>query len=113
MSRRRAGISAGHGSVSWAGRRMDVAAPVATAPPPPVPIVRVFHPAIASPSHKCYRVIRRFLVGDCDMDQIEDIGAFKEAGPAMMLLAREKGRAQVLDPNNRVYGDNLQPMERR
>jgi hypothetical protein len=74
-------------------------------------IVRVHHPAIPAPSYKCYRVVRDFMMGD--ILRMETIGAFKTADPAMAMLQREKGRARVVDPNNKVYSDNLQPTERR
>lgn len=113
MSRRRPGLSAGHSSLSWAARRMDVDAPVATCAQAPVVIERIAHPAIASPAFKCYRVIRRFLIGDTHIDSIEDIGTFRDAWRALAMLQRETWRAQVLDPQGKVIGDNLRTMERR
>jgi hypothetical protein len=114
MSRRRPGISAGRSSLSWAaknlGEKQSLAA-VATVAPLPAPIKRIRHEAIPSPSHKCYRVIRRFVLDD--VAGIEDIGTFKDATSALLLINREEGRAQALDLNGKVIGDNLRPMEKR
>lgn len=92
---------------------MHVEAPVATCALAPAAFERIAHPAIASPSFKCYRVIRRFLIGDTHLDSIEDIGTFREPVRALAMLQQEEWRAQVLDPNGRVIGDNLRTMERR
>jgi hypothetical protein len=100
--------------VTAAARHMNVSAgpdTVATCEPPPAPMKRIRHEAIPSPSHKCYRVIRCFVLGD--VAGIEDIGTFKDATSALLLINREEGRAQALDLNGRVIGDNLRPMEKR
>lgn len=114
MSGRRPGISRSHGALGWTRRHLDVSAgpaSVATCPLPPAPIARIEHPVIQAPAHKCYRVIRLYLMGD--IQGIEDIGAFREPAPALQLIAREEGRARVLDPNGKVYADNWQKLERR
>jgi hypothetical protein len=73
---------------------------------------RIHHPAITPPQYLCYRVVRRYrpLGG---FTQVEDIGAFHSPLKAAEMLAREIGRAQVLDPRGKVWADNLQPIEER
>jgi hypothetical protein len=72
---------------------------------------RIVHPVVAAPERKCFRVIRLFLnhgaVG------IEDIGFAATAAPALAISTREQWRAQVLDPDGRIYSDNWRHMERR
>lgn len=74
-------------------------------------IERIAHPTIPTPSRRCYRVIRRYTISD--RSSLEDIGAFTDPALAMRMLTREAGRAQVLDPDGKVYADNLRDMERR
>lgn len=79
--------------------------PITFAPPP-----RVVHPVVKAPEHKCYRVIRLFLL-DGRLD-IEDIG-YGDARHAIALCTSEEWRAQVLEPNGRVHIDNLRTLEER
>lgn len=113
MTRRRAGISAGHSDLSWMAKRMRVdpaPAHVATcAPAPPPAIVRVHHPAIKAPEHKCYRVIRRWKGEDFG----ECIGFSRTEAEALFLLNKELGWAIVVDPNEKRSAFNFQPMTSR
>lgn len=113
MSRFRNRFKYGIG-VAAPARHLDVSAgpsTVATCAPPPPPVQRIAHPVVTAPANKCYRVIRLYLMGD--VVGIEDIGAFREPGGALVMSTREQGRARVLDPNGKVYSDNLQRMEQR
>lgn len=72
---------------------------------------KVVHPAIKAPEHKCYRVIRRYLLHD--HIQIEDIGAFSRALGAYDMARKEQGNAIIVDPNNKTIHNNAQPIEVR
>ena len=111
MSRRRPGISAGHGSLSWAARNMTVEPPVMTVEPPPPPILRTVHPVVETRHSRWFRVIRLFKTRDGL--QVEDIGEFPHMSAAILLGAREVGRARVLDQNGKLISDNGQPIESR
>jgi hypothetical protein len=86
--------------------------------PPDDPIVpepapeRIHHPAITAPAYLCYRVVRRYRQRG-GFTEVEDIGAFHSPLQAADMLAKEIGRAQVLDPRGKVWADNLQPIEER
>lgn len=100
---------------TWSRKFMDTSPEaLATAPPlppTPAPIGRIHHPAITAPAHKCYRVIRRFLVNGGL--QFEDIGAVRTFGEALTISIREQGYAVVLDPNGKHRSYNGQPVETR
>lgn len=71
---------------------------------------RVEHPVV-TPPRRGFRVIRLFLLqGHLS---IEDIGQPANAAEAMAISTTERWRAQVLDPEGKVYADNWRQMERR
>lgn len=113
MSRALGRLSFGDRSLnSWCVQekaRQEAAGTPAGEPEPA--IVRIHHPVTKAPEYRCYRVVRHFRRDDCV--EFEDIGAFKDPLPALRMLDAELGRARILDPNGRVYSDNLQTMETR
>jgi hypothetical protein len=71
----------------------------------------IAHPTIAAPRHKCYRAIR--YVKRNGLLDVEDIGWARSPVPLHAIINREIGRARIIDPNNKVYADNLHPIEER
>ncbi len=72
---------------------------------------RVVHPVVAAPERKAFRVIRLFLLKD--HLSFEDIGHPANAREALAISTREQWRAQVLNPNGKVFSDKRGEMERR
>lgn len=119
--RRRPGISAGHSSISWAGkhvsRRVGATEVVPSSPPPVVetPAVRVRH-AVITPQHSLwYRVLRGYkgtLFGSYGVNW-EVIGEFPTALEATAHARAEAGHAIVNDWHSRRIYINGQPIEVR
>ena len=72
---------------------------------------KVAHPVVKAPQHKCYRVIRLYVMSDGYLS-FEDIGYGTER-EAMDILGSEKWRAQVLNPDGCHHADNWLSMEKR
>ena len=111
MSRRRPGISAGTGALSWAARNMTVEPAVFSCAAAAAPIVRRVHPVVETSHSRWFRVIRLFKTRDGL--QVEDIGEFPHMTEAILLGSREVGRARVLDGNGKLMSDNGQLIESR
>lgn len=110
--RRRPGISArANDPTSWAAKRMPISSPDVSVPPPVPERERRHHPTIQPPERKCFRVVRRYRRNG--EFEVEDIGAFSAAAPALQLLARELGNAVLLEPNGKPSAQNWQPIEIR
>jgi hypothetical protein len=95
--------------VDYAQAERDAAAGIAAAKAET--FERVVHPVIQAPERKCFRVIRLFLLAGHLGS--EHIGAASSAREAMAISTSEQWRAQVLDPDDRIYADNWRSMERR
>jgi hypothetical protein len=120
MARRRAGINRWNKRLGiWMSRRRadtdarrDQALEAERAEAAAAAPTKVHHPAVRAPFQKTWRVVRYYR--QHDQIQIEDISpGSRVAGPALLIMARELGRARVLDPDGKVHADNLRPIEDR
>jgi hypothetical protein len=103
MARRRADVDERRDQGALEAERAAAAAEAPT---------KVHHPAVRTPYRKTWRVVRYYR--QHDQIQIEDISpGSRVAGPALLIMTRELGRARVLDPDGKVYADNLHAIEDR